>query len=615
MNHAEATAPPRMTGRARLIGLAVLAALAVLLILSTGRRLANDHYMQTGLGRAETVLRLTVNALDADLARFEVVPELIGDFDLILDVARDPDNSALVAEANHWLAAQNADVGSSDIYLILPDGRTVAASNYMDDLTFVGENFSYRPYFTTAMQGKSGRFYGIGTTSGVRGYFFSAPVWDEMGRVIAVVAVKIGVDRIEDAWRGGEYQVMVSDPEGLVFLSSQPGWLYQSLFPLTEGRVVRSQSIRRYSDTPLRELPLTRMNENGVSILRMPMADDSRDFILASQAMPEAGWTVHILLDSTNLRGEARLAVLSLLLLMFAALVGVGLLYQRRARITERLEMQRFATIELERRVQERTADLARVNVQLEQEIGERRATEAELRAAQESLVQTGKLAALGQMSASLSHEINQPLAAARNYADSAAILIERGDYARARDNIAQILTLVDRMAAIGKHLRHAAQKPDDKLGAVDLAALLTETRVIVDTRLARSGAVLECDLPSDLPALRAGPTRLQQVLVNLISNAADAAEGAPDRRILLSAREEGDRIAITVRDFGHGINDNVAARIFDPFFTTKSGGGGLGLGLSISASIVRDLGGEITCRNRTPGAEFTVLLHRAEAS
>lgn len=612
MNHAEAGSWPQSIRHGRVIGLAALSGIAVLLILLIGQRLANEHYMETGLGRAETVLRLTANALDADLARFEVVPELIADFDLIHEIASDPQNPALIAEANHWLAAQNADVGSSDIYLILPNGQTIAASNYLNELSFIGENFSYRPYFTQAMQGKSGRFYGVGTTSGVRGYFFSAPVWDAMGQIIAVVAVKIGVDRIEEGWRGGEYQVMVSDPEGLIFLSSNHGWLYQSLFPLSDWRISRSMEIRRYSDMALRELPLTRLSEHGTPILRIADDGGTRDYILASEAMPEAGWTVHVLLDSTELRSEARFAVLSLAVLVFAALVALALLYQRRARIAERLEMQRFATIELERRVQERTSDLARVNVQLEQEISERRATEAELIAAQASLVQTGKLAALGQMSASLSHEINQPLAAARNYADSAAILIERGDYARARDNIAQILTLVDRMAAIGKHLRQAAQKPEDRLAAVDLAGLLNETRVIVETRLNRAKVVLECDIPASLPALKAGPTRLQQVLVNLISNAADAAESSQHRRIILTARQQGDRIAITVRDFGAGVPDGLIARIFDPFFTTKSGGGGLGLGLSISANIVRDLGGEISCRNLNPGAEFTVLLHQA---
>ncbi|QRZ15806.1 sensor histidine kinase [Paracoccus methylovorus] len=594
------------------LGLAGVAA-----ILWLGAQLAYQHYFREGHGRAATALRLTVNALYADLARYEVVPHLVADLDLIHQLAADPDNPALRQETNEWLAEQNEAVEAADIYLILPNGETVAHSGYLGPASFIGQNFSYRPYFIDAMAGGQGRFYGIGTTSGVRGYFFSAPVEDDAGRITAVVAVKIGVDRIEASWRGNQYRVLVTDPEGTGFLSSEPSWLYHSIQPLTRERLARTESSRRYAGTPLAELPIERLDLHGAPVFRLPPsmgegARGSHDFIAASEAMPGAGWTVHVLLDSAELRAEARLAVISLLLLLSVAGFGLLMWRQRRAQAAERLAMQQFATAELERRVTRRTADLARVNAQLEQEIAERRATEAELRAAQASLVQVGKLAALGQMSASLSHEINQPLAAARNYADSATILIERGDYARARDNIGQILALVDRMAAIGKHLRQAARKPDDRLGAVALSALLDETRTIVAARLASSGAELELDVPPDLPPLRAGPTRLQQVLVNLITNAADAAEGRPDRRISLSARAEGGRVAIRVRDRGAGVPAGIAARIFDPFFTTKGMGAGLGLGLSITANIVRDFGGEITCRDARPGAEFCVTLPAA---
>lgn len=585
------------------------------LVLWLGVQLAFQHYLSAGQGRTATALRLTVNALQADLARYEVVPQLVGDLDLIHQLARDPGNSGLRRQTNLWLAEQNGAIQASDIYLILPDGETIAHSTYEGPASFIGQNFSYRPYFIDAMAGKTARFYGVGTTSGVRGYYFSAPVRDHLGRIIAVVAVKIGVERIEASWRGGEYRVLVTDPDGTVFLSSEPGWLYHSLEPLTPERLARSAASRRYAETELSEFTARRVAKHGATLITLPdTRPEPRDYIIASEEMPAAGWTVHVLLDSAEPRGEAQLAVLGLVLLICAAGLGALMWRGRRAQAAERLAIERFAHAEMERRVIERTAALARANTQLEQEITERRATEAELRAAQASLVQVGKLAALGQMSASLSHEINQPLAAARNYADSAAILIERGDLGRARENIAQILSLVDRMAAIGRHLRSAARQPDEKLGAVALAPLLDETRVIVAARLAASGAVLELDLPADLPGLRAGPTRLQQVLVNLISNAADAVDGATDRRITLSARAEGARVAIRIRDRGPGIPEAMMARIFDPFFTTKGFGAGLGLGLSICVNILRDFGGEIACRNMAPGAEFCLYLHIAPA-
>lgn len=588
-------------------------AVALLALAATvwlGARLAELQAMARGYARAETTLRLTVNALEADLARYEMLPQLLGDLDLVRELVADPANPALLAATNGWLARQNAALQASDIYLMLPDGLTIAASNHDLRPTFVGQNFSYRPYFIDAMRGHPARFYGVGTTSGVRGYFFSAPVRDASGRIVAVTAVKIGVDRIEQGWRGSDTRVLVTDPEGAVFLSSQPAWLYHALLPLTPDRLARTAVSRRYAETPLADLPLERIARGGTTLLRLPdrpgdPASARRDYIAAAQAMPEAGWTVHVLLDSAELQAEARLAVASLVLLLSAGVFGALMLRQRRARLRERLA----ATEELERRVIARTADLARANEQLGQEIAERRATEAELRAAQDSLVQVGKLAALGQMSASLSHEINQPLAAARNYADSAGILIERGDYARARENIAEILALVDRMAAIGKHLRQAARQPDDNPGAVALAALLPETRTIVAGRLASSGATLDVDIPPDLPPLRAGPTRLQQVLVNLITNAADAVQDAPDRRITLTARAQGGAVRISIRDRGPGVPASIAPRIFDPFFTTKGIGAGLGLGLSITANILRDLGGEISVHDAAPGAEFRVTL------
>lgn len=589
----------------------LLPAIAIGLVLFLGGALAYRHAFAAGQARVATTLRLTVNALNADLARYEVVPQLIADLDLIRRLASQSGDMDLRAEANRWMADQNRALQAADIYLILPDGETIAHSTPQGPASFIGQNFSYRPYFTDAMAGRTARFYGVGTTSGVRGYFFSAPVRDQAGRIAAVIAVKIGVDRIEASWRGGEYRVLVTDPEGIAFLSSRPGWLYHGTLALTPERLARTAEMRRYASSPLVEFDLRRLTQHGVPVLQI--RDPGRaptDFITATEAMPDAGWTVHVLLDAAGPRAEARLAVLCLVLLLSAAGFGALMLRQRRAQAAERLAMQRFATAEMERRVTARTADLARVNSQLEQEIAERRATEAELRAAQDSLVQVGKLAALGQMSASLSHEINQPLAAARNYADSAAILIDRGDHVRARENIAQILALVDRMAAIGRHLRQAARRPDDRLVAVDLAPLLAETRTIMQVRLAAAGASLDCDLPDDLPPLRAGPTRLQQVLVNLITNAADAVEGGDDRRILLSARAEGDNVVIRVRDHGPGVPDGIAARIFDPFFTTK--GVGLGLGLSITANIVRDFGGQILCRNVGPGAEFCVTLPAA---
>ena len=322
-----------------------------------------------------------------------------------------------------------------------------------------------------------------------------------------------------------------------------------------------------------------------------------------------------MLLDTRSAHTQALITVtVALLALGLAALAGFVFL-QRRARLAERLLLQRNAQAELERRVDERTHDLALVNTRLETEVTERRATEQQLRQTQADLIQAGKLAALGQMSAALSHEFNQPLAAVKTYADNAAVLIDRERAAEARDNVARISSLADRMASISRHLRNFARKPNEKLGPVDLAEVIRDTQEIVAWRLKAADATLTVDLGRAPLTVKAGSVRLQQVLVNIITNAADAVEGLPDRRIELVAKRRAGKVAISVRDHGPGIAEAIAERIFDPFFSTKGVGKGLGLGLSISYNIVKDFGGDLAVLNHPEGgALFTIELDAARS-
>jgi two-component system C4-dicarboxylate transport sensor histidine kinase DctB len=556
--------------------------------------------LQNASARSETALRLSVNALEADLA---------------------------------LLASYNDRLLSSDIYIMRADGVTIAASNHDRNYSFIGHNFSYRPYFLRAMAGHGARFFGIGTTSGVRGYFFSAPIRNQTGKIAGVIAVKIGVSRIEAAWQGVEYRILVTDQDGIAFMSSVPDWLYGSTVGLNATPETERRDTRRYSDASVHDLGVVHRQLAAMPLLQIPArgATPAAEYVANSQSMEKAGWTVHVLLDTAGAHAEARATTIAALVLLCALVLVAAVVLQRRARIAERIRLAADAKTELETRVRERTADLARVNSHLEQEITERRATEADLRAAQANLLRVGKLAALGQMSATLSHEVNQPLAAARNYADSAGILIERGEYGRARENLTHILTLIDRMAMIGRHLRDAARKPNDRRAPVNLQSLLSETEIILGGRLAAARLSLELDIPADLPPVLAGATRLQQVLVNLISNAIDASEAmtskqpatgqGPRPAIILragpgEARKQDNAvkkfISISVRDFGPGVPAAIADRIFDPFFTTKGMGAGLGLGLSISYNIIRDFGGEIILRKCSPGAEFIVNLPAA---
>lgn len=604
---------PRHSVKYRLVVAVILLPLAVAALAWQGNAVATRSYLDEASAQANTALRLAVAALDGHLNRYQALPALIADHDDIQELATRPRDRRLREAVNAYLKDINALLNSSDIYVITPDGDTIAASNYDGPTSFVGQNFSYRPYFQEALQGQQSRFYALGTTSLKRGYYFGSPI--RVGEDIrGVIVFKVDIESIEASWQGGEYKIFVSDPEGIIFMSGTPEWLYASVLPLTPERLTRTETSRRYANATLRALPMTPGRLTDHDLITIATGDTSREYLLLSHYMADADWTVNVLTDTASVRTQALTTVIAALLLLCLTGLAAAILWQRRARLNERISMQAEAQAELERRVDERTADLARVNVQIEEEVAERRQTEQQLRRTQADLIQAGKLAGLGQMSAALSHEFNQPLAAAKTYADSAALLIERGRAEEASDNIRRISGLVDRMAAISRHLRNFARKPNEKLGPVLIEDVVRDTMEIVAVRLKAAAAEIDIDL-GDVPlVVRAGSVRLQQVLVNVISNAADAVEGLDDRRIRLRARSEGDKVVLAISDRGPGVPAAIAERIFDPFFSTKGVGKGLGLGLSISYNIVKDFGGSLIATNLAEGgAEFRIELPVAD--
>ncbi|MDM7458837.1 MAG: ATP-binding protein [Paracoccus sp. (in: a-proteobacteria)] len=418
------------------------------------------------------------------------------------------------------------------------------------------------------------------------------------------------MDAIEDSWRSAEYEIIVTDAEGIVFLSSRRDWHFHALAPLSSEARARVAETRRYDNEPLDSLPLkTTGTVGGHRLMRLDLPEGRREFVVVAEPMAEADWTVQVLLDTVPAQRQALWASVGGLLALALSAAGLAALAQRRARLRERLQMQREAQAQLEGRVAERTQELAALNDRLRAEINERRATEVKLRRTQRHLVQSAKLAALGQMSATLSHELSQPLGAVRNFAANAVTYLDRGRQPEARENLGRILTLVDRMTEIGRTLRNFARKPNAQLSVVDLKDVLREATEVIGWRRDSSRTRITTALPEGPLLLRAGPVRLQQVVVNLLSNALDALEGRDDGLVEISARHEGGRLVLRIADNGPGIAPAVEDRIFDPFFSTKGVGSGLGLGLSISFNIIKDFGGELRFVRVASGAVFEVEL------
>jgi two-component system C4-dicarboxylate transport sensor histidine kinase DctB len=585
----------------RTIGVLVVLLIASALVLVTlGNRLLTRNVMAEASLQAGSALRLATAALAGHLSRYEPLPALIADHEDMKALVLSPADPVLRAEANIYLKEINALLTSSDIYVMTMDGETIAASNFDGPASFVGENFSYRPYFQEAAAGRHSRFYALGTTSAKRGYYFASPIEAE-GAVRGVIVFKVDIEGIEASWRGGEYKILVTDPEGIIFMSGNPEWLYASVLPLTPDRLDRTAGSRRYADAALRELPVRRTSVDGHTLVSIRDDQGIREYLSLDHYMADADWTVTVLLDTGSLHAQARTTLVAILLFLCLSMLGLAVFVQRRARLQEQMLVQVEAQAELERRVEERTSDLARVNSQLRQ--------------TQADLIQAGKLAVLGQMSAALSHEFNQPLAAAKTYADSAAMLIERDRIAEAQDNLGRISKLIDRMASISRHLRNFARKPNEKLSAVSIPEVVQDTLEIMAARLSTADAHLSIAIEPGLPAVRGGSVRLQQVLVNILTNACDAVEGLPDRTIELTAKRRGDLVSIEIADRGPGVPASITERIFDPFFSTKGVGKGLGLGLSISYNIIKDFGGSLTVGpGDDGGAVFCISLLVADA-
>lgn len=567
--------------------------------------------------RSGDILNLVVENLRGELSKFQYQPSLLA-FDPAFEKALSDDASSEdVKQANEQLVRFNDISGAAATFLLDRSGRTVAASNWQSADSFVGRGYGYRPYFHQAMQGSLGRDFAIEPESNERSYYFAHPIRIQ-SKTRGAVVVKIAIDRLEPSWLSSDNTILVVDRDGVVFLSTHPDWRFRSLTPLTEA--ARSNLIlsRRYGTRDIPSIPV-KDNTSGdfLSIEDTPWhgggtarAVPTTTYLVQSKEMNEAGWRVLILSDTASVDQQVKIWSAIVAIIIVSLLLLAANIYQRRRRYSERLALQEAAKAQLESQVAARTTDLTEANAHLRSEITERHKTEIQLRQTQTELVQATKLAALGQMSAGLSHELNQPLSAIRSYSDNARTFLDRDQVDPARSNLKSISELTERMGRIIKNLRTYARNEPVALRAVPVNEAITESLALMDARIRAENIRVSVDLPPTDAIATAGAVRLQQVLVNLISNALDAMRDAPEKHLFLSVDASASDISITVRDTGGGIIQGDIDKLFDPFFSTKDVGEGMGLGLSITYGIIKQFGGEISADNHPDGgASFTVRL------
>jgi C4-dicarboxylate-specific signal transduction histidine kinase len=581
-------------------------------------------------------LDLFASVVEARVRRLEPVPATIQLNPSVLALLRAPD-PAHGRAANDYLSRLNAHLGSVAVFVLDVRGEVVASSNTSEpDDSRLGEDVSYRTYYLEALAGRSTRHFAIGS-GGQAGYFASHPIHDG-SRVVGVAAVKIGLDALEQTWAMLAAPALVADANQIVILSSEPGWRYTSLVPLPPERRVDLQLTRTYGSLRLPLFPVEvrlAVDEETQEVRGFVSGDDAQNravlgaggnragFMVLGRSLDGMDWRVLIFSSLAAVRQQALVdgvggAVSAAFLILLA------LYWSQRRRIEKQKlaakQLLERANTELERQVDLRTQELTDANLQLRREVAERKQTEQTLRAAQDELVHAGKMAVLGQLAASITHELTQPLGGIRTLAGNAAEFMRRGHHPAAQENLTIVARLVEQMARIIDPLKSFSRKSGAAPATTDVGRVVEQALFLFQLRIRHELVRVDnrCEANSWLAWCDAN--RLEQVIVNLVGNALDAMRDAPQKTLTIEAEQldlgHVAMVVLRVRDSGKGLSPTDLARLFEPFYTTKPGGAGLGLGLAICRDLVAEFQGELTARNHPEGgACFTLLVPVAPAA
>ncbi|APX24686.1 MAG: sensor histidine kinase [Rhodobacteraceae bacterium] len=554
------------------VALGVLLALAVATVWVTNV-LLTDRFTESTRNRAELRLALYSGNLLSELRRNAIVPQLL---------ARDPAligalNSNDFSQSSQRLISYVDEIGAASLMLLDRDGRTVAAT----DRNRLGEQHRNAQYFVDALRSNTTVFTTQAREAGGYSFTYSRRV-ESQNSAIGVIVVEVDLAKFERAWAGITDAVAVLNSEGTIVLATEPRW---------RGRTIEEALVRQSPESAIERAIKATADWTALP----PDAYLSGEAVMRVDGrIPFRGWTMATFTTYASVREKVN-AVLALEIMGFALLAALAF-YALSRRTALRMAL-----------FQRESAELRRLNARLQREIAEREKVQKDLASAEQTLEQSSKLAALGEMSAAVSHELNQPLAAMKTYLAGARLLLRRNRPEEAMTAFHRIDDLIERMGAITRQLKSYARKGQDALSPVDMGEALASALSMMEPQLKARRVRITKILPDEQVRVMGDRMRIEQVLVNLLRNAIDAtkSEAHPEIEIILAS---GETAVLSVRDNGHGIEDFDA--LFEPFYTTKQPGDGTGLGLAISSGIVAELGGRLTARNGAEGgAVFEMQL------
>ncbi|CCE99501.1 C4-dicarboxylate transport sensor protein (plasmid) [Sinorhizobium fredii HH103] len=557
---------------------------------------------------------LKASLLRAVVERQRALPLVLSDDTAIRQALVSPSPQSL-EPINRKLESLAASAEAAVVYLIGRDGVAVAASNWREPTSFVGNDYAFRDYFRLAMRNGKGEHFAMGTVSRRPGLYISHRI-DGPDGALGVVVAKLEFDGVEADWRVTDKPTYVTDRRGIVLITSLPSWRFMTTKPIQDDRLADIRESLQFGDAPLLPLPFHRIEAqpDGSSTLEALLpGKGTESFLRVETLVPSTNWRLEQL---SPLKAALAAGAREMRLIMLAALVPLlafgAFLLRRRQAIVIRSARERLARNELEEKVEERTRDLSMARDRLETEIADHRQTAEKLQSVQQDLVQANRLAILGQVAAGVAHEINQPVATIRAYADNARVFLDRGQSATAAENMSSIAELTERVGAITDELRRFARKGHFAAGPTPMRDVVEGALLLLRSRFAGRMDAIRIELPPDGLEAIGNRIRLEQVLINLLQNALEAIGDRDDAAIRVRCEETAGGITLTVADNGPGIPAAIRDELFTPFNTSKEEG--LGLGLAISKEIISDYGGTIEVDSGPSGTTFTVHLKKADA-
>ena len=562
----------RTTGWRARLALASLVVLAIAVVFVTNR-LLTDRFTENTRNRAELRLVLYGGNLLSELRQNAIVPQLL---------ARDPAlitalNSGDFAQSTQRLISFLDEIGAKSLTLLDNDGRAVAST----ERNHLGENHRPAAYYIDATRSKDTIFKVLQDETGQFRFYYSRRI-ESQNQLAGVIVVEVDLQKYERAWAGISDAVLVTDSEGQIILATEPRWR-----GLTEEEALAREpvtsAIRRaiQATADWTMVPADAYLE-GEAVMRVQGRVAFR------------GWRIASFTTYGSVREKVN-GFLALEIMVFAILLALAFYFLNRKTAVRMAVFQR------------ESAELRALNARLQREIAERQRVQENLAVAEQTLAQSSKLAALGEMSAAVSHELNQPLAAMKTYLAGARLLLSRNRPDEAVNSFQRIDDLIERMGAITKQLKSYARQGGNEFQPVNMGEALASALAMMEPQLRQRQVKITRAIPNEAVLVMGDRVRIEQVMINLLRNALDATRNVRDATIdILLAK--GETAMLTVRDNGHGIDD--LENLFEPFYTTKQPGDGVGLGLAISSGIVNDLGGRLTARNAANGgAVFEMQL------